>query len=59
MGSSRSSTSARIAQKPARISGTTEDSVPPARIASAWPRLIASAASPIAPVLLEQAETTE
>jgi hypothetical protein len=32
--------------------------VPPARIASACPRLIASAASPTAPVLLEQAETT-
>ena len=56
-GSSRPSASARIEQNPARISGMIADSVPPARIASAWPRMITSAASPIAQVPLAQAET--
>jgi len=47
----------RIEQNLARISGTIADSVPPARIASAWPRLTTSAASPIACVPLAHADT--
>src|SRR6478735_4586310 len=59
VGSSRSSTRARIAQKPARITGTIDDSVPPATITSASSRLITSAASPIEWVPLAQAETMQ
>ena len=48
----------RIAVKPARISGIRHDSVPPASTASALPRLIISAASPIACEPVAHAETT-
>src|SRR6185312_16888814 len=56
---SRSSTSARIAQNPAKITGTIDDSVPPAMITSASSRLMTSAASPIEWVPLAQAETMQ
>ena len=47
-----------MAVKPARISGMTHDSVPPASTASTSPRLIISAASPTACEPVAQAETT-
>ena len=57
-GSSSSTASPRIAMKPARMSGWMHASVPPAITASASPRLISSAASPIACEPVAQAETT-
>ena len=56
-GSSRPSTSARIAQNPARMIGSMADSVAPARITSAWSRTMAAAASPIAWVPVAQADS--
>ena len=47
----------RIAQKPARISGCMQASAPPARIASASPRLMISAASPTAVEPVAHADT--
>ena len=46
-----------MAQKPARINGVMQASEPPARTASASPRLISSAASPTAVDPVAQAET--
>ena len=46
-----------MAVNPARISGSTHASVPPAITASQSPRLITSAASPIACDPVAQAET--
>ena len=46
-----------MAVKPARISGSTHDSTPPAITASAQPRLINSAASPIACEPVAHADT--
>ena len=56
-GYSSSAASPRIAQKPARITGVRHASAPPARTASASPRRITSAASPIAVEPVAHAET--
>ena len=45
-----------MAQKPAITTGRITASVPPATMTSAWSRLITSIASPMAWVLVEQAE---
>ena len=58
VGSSSSATSPRIALKPPRMIGWMQASVPPAIITSASPRLITSAASPIACEPVAHAETT-
>jgi hypothetical protein len=47
-----------MAMNPARISGWTHDSVPPAIAASTSPRRISSAASPAACEPVAHAETT-
>ena len=56
-GSSSSPTSPRMAEKPPRMMGWTHASVPPAMTASASPRRITSAASPIACEPVAQADT--
>ena len=56
-GSSSSATRPRIAQNPARIKGWMQDSAPPASTASAAPRRISSAASPIACEPVAHADT--
>ena len=57
VGSTSSATSPRMAQNPARISGVTAASVPPASTMSACPRTIIAADSPIAVDPVAQAET--